>query len=107
MRVIPTIACLLISFQIAFTQSYIPSMVSYTTEEGLSSNEIHALHRDAKGFMWIGTQNGLNRFDGREFKVYTKENDSGLSFNNIHKILEDDQENLWLIKTNEKYEHIE
>ena len=97
---------ILSSYQIAFTQSYIPTISTFTTEDGLSSNEVHAIHKDTRGFMWIGTQYGLNRFDGQEFKIYTKENGSGLGFNIINKIMEDEDGNLWLIKTNEKYEHI-
>ncbi len=91
---------------LANAQNYIPKVTTYTTKDGLSSNEIHAIHKDKRGFMWIGTQYGLNRFDGRGFKIYTKENKSGLEFNNVNKILEDETGNLWLIKTHEKYEHI-
>jgi len=42
----------------------------YTIEDGLSSSNINALHQDHNGFLWIGTPNGLNRFDGREFKSF-------------------------------------
>ncbi|HOY19705.1 MAG TPA: histidine kinase [Haliscomenobacter sp.] len=43
---------------------------NYTTRNGLSHNEIRTILRDKQGFLWLGTGNGLNRFDGREFKVY-------------------------------------
>jgi PAS domain S-box-containing protein len=39
-------------------------------EEGLSSNWILAILRDRHGFLWVGTQDGLNRYDGREFVTY-------------------------------------
>ena len=47
---------------------------SYQIEEGLSNNSVWAVMQDSKGFMWFGTNDGLNRFDGRSFKVYRKKN---------------------------------
>lgn len=45
--------------------------------DGLSMNPVMAITQDAKGFMWFGTQDGLNRYDGYSFKVYkNKEGDS-------------------------------
>jgi len=46
---------------------------TYTTREGLSSNEITAIRGDKAGNIWIGTANGLNRFEKGRFTVYTKE----------------------------------
>ncbi|OIN56944.1 sensor histidine kinase [Arsenicibacter rosenii] len=48
------------------------SFEHYTTDEGLSSNYITALLKDRRGFLWIGTSNGLNRFDGLHFKAYKR-----------------------------------
>lgn len=90
---------------VIYGQSYVPSILSFGKDKGLSSNEIYAIHKGSDGFMWIGTQYGLNRFDGQEFEVYSKENGSGLDFNIINQILEDGEGNLWLIKSHEKYEH--
>jgi signal transduction histidine kinase/ligand-binding sensor domain-containing protein/CheY-like chemotaxis protein len=42
-----------------------------TNEDGLSHNNVRCILQDQNGFMWFGTQEGLNRFDGYEFKVYT------------------------------------
>lgn len=42
----------------------------FTTRSGLSHNEVRALLRDSRGFLWVGTANGLNRFDGYDFKVF-------------------------------------
>lgn len=52
---------------------------SYTTRDGLLSNTITALYQDSRGFLWIGTNNGLSMYDGASFKNYTAAN--GLSNN--------------------------
>ena len=41
-----------------------------TTNDGLSNSQIHCIIQDRYGFIWIGTDNGLNRYDGLEFSVY-------------------------------------
>ncbi|HET9504633.1 MAG TPA: two-component regulator propeller domain-containing protein [Hymenobacter sp.] len=51
-------------------QEAAPYFVRYTTEQGLSHNGVTALARDPRGFLWVGTFNGLNRFDGVQFKVF-------------------------------------
>jgi hypothetical protein len=40
------------------------------TEDGLSEGYVYAIHQDKKGFIWIGTHGGLNRYDGYGFKVF-------------------------------------
>ena len=85
-------------------QEYLPKITRYTTEDGLSSNEVYAIHKDSRGFVWIGTQYGLNRFDGKEFKVYTQKTLPGLKSNIVDKIMEDEEGNLWLIKTKDRFE---
>ncbi len=44
---------------------------TFTTRDGLSSNEIRSLLRDSRGFLWVGTTNGLNRYDGYRFQNFT------------------------------------
>ena len=41
-----------------------------TELQGLSDNRVTCFLKDSEGFMWIGTANGLNRYDGYEFRVY-------------------------------------
>ncbi|MFT5617729.1 MAG: signal transduction histidine kinase/DNA-binding response OmpR family regulator [Arenicella sp.] len=79
-----------------FAQSYITSIHTYGVEDGMSSRNVNCLLQDSKNFIWIGTNNGLNRFDGTRFKTYTRE-ENGLSNNSIHQIAEDDEANLWLL----------
>lgn len=43
---------------------------NYQMEDGLSHNSVWSVMQDSKGFMWFGTNDGLNRFDGKTFKVY-------------------------------------
>lgn len=48
----------------------------YDTRDGLSQNTVNAIVQDKTGFMWFGTKNGLDRFDGKEFRVYRHDGDS-------------------------------
>src|SRR6186713_714517 len=43
----------------------------FTTENGLSNNNVYKLMEDKKGFLWVATAYGLNRYDGYTFKKYT------------------------------------
>lgn len=60
---------LLLLFQasISFAQSNAPIFNLYDNRVGLTANSINCISEDSLGFLWIGTQNGLNKFDGREF----------------------------------------
>ena len=78
-------------------QDYLANAKHYTVEEGLSNRDVYAIHQDRDGFIWVGTKNGLNRFDGNSFKVFSKEKD-GLASNVVHHILEDDAGKLWLFE---------
>jgi ligand-binding sensor domain-containing protein len=66
-----------------------------TREEGLSNNNIFCIHRDSRGFLWLGTTNGLNRFDGTGCIVYKPDN-SAITGVDIKNIVEDRQGNLWI-----------
>lgn len=49
---------------------------NYKVEDGLSQNTVFCIHQDQSGLMWFGTNDGLNRFDGYNFKIYRRSNDS-------------------------------
>ncbi len=80
--------------------------VHYNTDDGLSQGHITSIHCDHKGFLWIGTWNGLNRFDGYNFKIYPWNNkkSSYLSNNRIVKIWEDQKHFIWF-ETYDGYYH--
>ncbi|MBP7868032.1 MAG: hypothetical protein KA419_19045 [Acidobacteria bacterium] len=70
----------------------------YTQAQGLSSNSVMRLYQDRQGFVWIGTSDGLNRFDGYKFTVFRHSPDdpNSLTDNWIDAICEDRKGNLWI-----------
>ncbi|MBN2214048.1 MAG: response regulator [Bacteroidales bacterium] len=76
------------------------------TKAGLSQNNVLSMYCDHKGFMWFGTWDGLNRFDGYGFKIFKSEEgkENALTHNRISGIWEDSLNILW-IKTYEGYYH--
>ena len=67
-------------------------------KDGLSNNQVTAIHRDTKGFMWFGTASGLNRYDGYEVKVYRNQsgNPNSLPDNYVEGIQKDRKGRLWI-----------
>ena len=70
----------------------------YSVQEGLSQSTIYSIYQDSRGFLWFGTSDGLNRYDGYKFHVYRHNpyDSLSLSSNRIYSIQEDEQGNLWL-----------
>ncbi|HRI46783.1 MAG TPA: two-component regulator propeller domain-containing protein [Ignavibacteriaceae bacterium] len=68
-------------------------------ETGLSQNMITSIFQDYLGFIWIGTDDGLNRYDGYNVKVYrnNKSDSSSISDNWIVQLIEDKAKNLWVL----------
>ncbi|HHH54315.1 MAG TPA: hypothetical protein ENK91_11700, partial [Bacteroidetes bacterium] len=67
----------------------------FTMNDGLSQMKITSLYLDSRGFLWVGTRNGLNKFNGNTFEVFTTHN--GLSHDRIHDIKEDTAGNLVIL----------
>jgi signal transduction histidine kinase/ligand-binding sensor domain-containing protein/DNA-binding response OmpR family regulator len=70
---------------------------------GLSSNQINSIFKDSRGYLWIGTVNGLNRFDGYSSKIFRKSNDKPgtISNNTISNIFEDNRGKIWVTTISE------
>jgi signal transduction histidine kinase/ligand-binding sensor domain-containing protein len=70
----------------------------YQVENGLSNNTVICSLQDNRGFMWFGTKDGLNRFDGSTFKIYrvNTEDPSTIGSNVIVCLHKDDRGNLWI-----------
>lgn len=70
-----------------------------TANEGLSNNSVRRILQDKKGFLWFGTLNGLNRYDGKNYRVFKSEpgNLNSLSNNRIHLMVEDTLEYIWIV----------
>jgi ligand-binding sensor domain-containing protein/signal transduction histidine kinase len=70
----------------------------YSIEQGLSQVACSAIIQDSKGFLWIGTQDGLNRFDGYTFTHFKHipHDSASISDNYILSLYEDNQGNLWV-----------
>lgn len=68
------------------------------SDEGLSQNTAQSILFDSKGFMWIGTWNGLNRFDGYEFKIFRSSADNANNFTNnrVRNLWEDSKGFIWI-----------
>ena len=67
------------------------------SDEGLSSSYVKAIAQDANGFIWFGTKNGLDRFDGISVRTfYCRDEKAERGNNNIGAIYEDDDHNLWI-----------
>ena len=73
----------------------------YSLDQGLSQSIVFAIHKDRRGFMWFGTESGLNRFDGYQFTIFKNLpfDSSSISNNNIRAICEDDSGFLWIATT--------
>jgi streptogramin lyase len=71
---------------------------TYTTKEGLSSNTISCIEKSKTGFLWIGTKNGLNRFDGNAFDVFINNpaDSSTIADNYIQRIYFDSKNRMWI-----------
>lgn len=67
-------------------------------EQGLSNNAITTIYQDSRGFMWIGTYDGLNRYDGYNFRIYRNVigDSASLSTNNVYCIEGDSLQRIWV-----------
>lgn len=79
-----------------FAQEYLGSLTHYNVEDGLYHREVNSFFEDDDGYIWLATKSGINRFDGHQFLVWTKEKD-GLLSNHINDMVKDAFGNIWLV----------
>jgi len=93
------ITILIFSFLLIFngySQQY--AFTSYSINNGLSQSVVNCVFQDSKGYIWIGTQNGINRFNGETFDIYNYNpgDSNSISNNWIYAITEDSDGDLWI-----------
>ena len=69
---------------------------AWLTENGLPQNTVQAIVQTRDGYLWVGTQDGLARFDGLNFAIFDKENTPAFKSNDIRFLQEDEQGRLWI-----------
>ncbi|NQU67404.1 MAG: histidine kinase [Candidatus Marinimicrobia bacterium] len=69
-----------------------------TIKDGLSQSTVNCIIQDSNGFLWIGTQDGLNRYDGYNIKIFRHDpaDSTTISANYVNTIFEDSQGRLWI-----------
>jgi ligand-binding sensor domain-containing protein len=89
----------LLSLARSFAQNT-PSFLftNYNRSNGLASNEVYKVQQDRAGYIWVATNNGLQRFDGIKFKNFRHEegNSASLPSNIVHRMHIDKKDRLWL-----------
>ena len=78
------------------SQDFIVRHQSYGVEDGLPHREVNTIHQCSRGFIWVGTPQGLSRFDGYQFQTFNARTD-GFLHDNIWRILEDAEDWFWLL----------
>ena len=88
---------LMLQLKGTFSFSQQLSFTSYTSNNGLSQNSGYCIAQDGLGYIWMGTQDGLNKFNGRKISTYYKETVTrGVLINNFIKSLYFDSTNNWM-----------
>jgi len=96
--------CLLLFFLVVnFSFSQVSKQIFFdklSVEQGLSQNSVVGIAQDSTGYMWFATQDGLNKYDGRNFIYYDKqfEDVTKSDYSRLGKIYSDKEGNLWIIR---------
>ena len=93
-----TILVLLLFVTCVISQAQVRQISHYSIEEGLSQSVVNCVFQDSKGFIWFGTQDGINRYDGYNFVSYIHSpiDTNSISNNWIYAIDEDRNGDLWI-----------
>ncbi|TRX65932.1 two-component regulator propeller domain-containing protein [Carboxylicivirga sp. M1479] len=97
MNIIRLILLQLVMVQMCLSQEIPMRFQSITINDGLSLSSVYCISKDSKGFMWFGTEDGLNRYDGYQFKIYRTDvkNPNSICYKWIEHIAEDQEGCLW------------
>ncbi|MCS4229022.1 hybrid sensor histidine kinase/response regulator transcription factor [Sphingobacterium sp. BIGb0165] len=78
---------------------------NYQPHDGLSNSSVKCITQDTQGFLWLGTRNGLNRFDGNQFKIFrhNASDPTSIGSSSILSILTDSKGILWVGTTRGTY----
>ena len=92
------VACLLLMYLCGHAQYDHLKFKHYTTDNGLSQGSIYHIYQDRKGFIWLATWDGLNRFDGYQFTVFKPNlhDANSIKGSRISSILEDESGYIWV-----------
>lgn len=94
-RLLSTVRCIALLALSAGAHAQLPwSFQQVSTADGLTDNAINCLYQDRAGFLWIGTESGLNKYDGHH--VWTWRRSEGLSGDQVSGILEDGSGTVWV-----------
>jgi len=98
MKIKSALTVILLQAAISMTMAQQFYFTGYSIGDGLSQSVVNCIFQDSRGYLWIGTQNGLNRFNGYKFEVFTYNPDDSCSIPNnwIYAITEDKEANLWI-----------
>ncbi len=101
MRIIISTILFLLLFINPASQINIRSVEQFTVEEGLSQNSVYSLLQDSRGVIWIGTQSGINKFNGYEIIPHQLFEEQSLftSRGAVYDIIEDREGNIWYSST--------
>lgn len=94
-RLVVFLLCTL-ALKLSWAQDF--DFTNYSINDGLSQSVVNCIFRDSKGYIWMGTQNGLNRFNGEIFDVFSYDpfDTTSISNNWIYAITEDRNGNIWV-----------
>ena len=100
-KIIVSIIFLTMFININYTKTYADKMYNFkniTAEDGMSQSTAETIIQDKNGYIWIGTNDGLNKYNGYEMKVYRHDNKNKNSLVNsyIVDLKEDEQGNIWI-----------
>src|SRR5262245_22863046 len=92
----------LLALTMAATAYAQPRLRTWNTATGLPQNTVHSIVQTPDGYLWLGTRDGLARFDGVRFKVFNRGNTPELPTNRILRLFLDGAGRLWIYPESER-----